>query len=240
MRPCAWRSQQTDLKCVCTELKAFRVHKCGVYAWRRQHMYFVPTHCCWAWCWVTWSPCLQAIQQLIYTSSYVIVCAWRRQHTDFLPIALVLGLVPGRPVTVPIVVVAEDGVTSLRYYVTVSRAPAPARPPALAPAPNPAVAPLGRLGPPLGFAADGKLHAAAPAAGDWAGVPDGGGAAGGNGTAGAGALQFVHGGARSAGLDLEAAALAAAADAAPKALPAGAHEAACVPAVLLRPGHSSR
>lgn len=35
--------------------------------------------------------------------------------------ALVVGLPPGTPVEVPIVVVAEDGVTSLRYYVHVTR-----------------------------------------------------------------------------------------------------------------------
>jgi hypothetical protein len=49
-----------------------------------------------------------------------------RQDTDFLPVALILGLVPGVPLEVPIVVVAEDGVTSLRYYVNVIRAPGPA------------------------------------------------------------------------------------------------------------------
>lgn len=48
-----------------------------------------------------------------------------RQDTDFLPVALILGLVPGVPLEVPIVVVAEDGVTSLRYYVNVIRAPGP-------------------------------------------------------------------------------------------------------------------
>jgi hypothetical protein len=41
-------------------------------------------------------------------------------------VALILGLVPGVPLEVPIVVVAEDGVTSLRYYVNVIRALGPA------------------------------------------------------------------------------------------------------------------
>ncbi|KAK9837118.1 hypothetical protein WJX81_003998 [Elliptochloris bilobata] len=148
-----------------------------------------------------------------------------RQHTDFLPIALVLGLVPGRPVTVPIVVVAEDGVTSLRYYVTVARAPAPARPPGPAPAPGPSAGEsLGwGLDPPLGFgtpnSGNGGSPAGAPssAGGGWG--PGSG--VGPNGTGVSGGLQFAHGGARGAGADLEAEALAAAAEAAPKALPAG-------------------
>lgn len=43
--------------------------------------------------------------------------AWCRNNTEFLPAALVIGLQPGMPLVVPIVVVAEDGVTSQRYYV---------------------------------------------------------------------------------------------------------------------------
>ena len=38
--------------------------------------------------------------------------------------AFVLGLAPGRATEVPIVVVAEDGVTSLRYFLSIFRAPA--------------------------------------------------------------------------------------------------------------------
>jgi hypothetical protein len=49
-----------------------------------------------------------------------------RAQADFLPVALVLGLVPGQPVEVPIVIVAEDGVTSLRYYLRIVRDAAPA------------------------------------------------------------------------------------------------------------------
>ena len=45
----------------------------------------------------------------------------RRNNTDFLPVAYVLGLQPGIPVEVPIVVVAEDSVTSLRYYLQITR-----------------------------------------------------------------------------------------------------------------------
>ena len=37
--------------------------------------------------------------------------------------AFVLGLAPGRATEVPIVVVAEDGVTSLRYFLSIFRAP---------------------------------------------------------------------------------------------------------------------
>ena len=44
-----------------------------------------------------------------------------RAQADFLPVALVLGLSPGVPVEVPIVVIAEDGVTSLRYFVYIVR-----------------------------------------------------------------------------------------------------------------------
>lgn len=40
-----------------------------------------------------------------------------RNNTEFLPAALVIGLQPGVPLLIPIVVVAEDGVTSQRYYV---------------------------------------------------------------------------------------------------------------------------
>ena len=40
-----------------------------------------------------------------------------RNNTEFLPAALVIGLQPGVPLVVPIVVVAEDGVTSQRYYI---------------------------------------------------------------------------------------------------------------------------
>jgi hypothetical protein len=45
-----------------------------------------------------------------------------RASADFLPVAFVLGLAPGRVTKVPIVVVAEDGVTSLRYYLNIFRA----------------------------------------------------------------------------------------------------------------------
>ena len=51
-----------------------------------------------------------------------------RQRPDFLPAAVVLGLQPGVPTSIPIVVVAEDGVTSLRYFITIIRAEAPAAP----------------------------------------------------------------------------------------------------------------
>ena len=37
--------------------------------------------------------------------------------------AFVLGLAPGKATEVPIVVVAEDGVTSLRYFLSIFRAP---------------------------------------------------------------------------------------------------------------------
>ena len=36
--------------------------------------------------------------------------------------AFVLGLAPGKATEVPIVIVAEDGVTSLRYYLNIFRA----------------------------------------------------------------------------------------------------------------------
>ena len=49
-----------------------------------------------------------------------------RAFADFLPVAFVLGLAPGRPTKVPIVIVAEDGVTSLRYYLNIFRAVPPA------------------------------------------------------------------------------------------------------------------
>ena len=39
--------------------------------------------------------------------------------------AFVLGLAPGKTTEVPIVIVAEDGVTSLRYYLNIFRADAP-------------------------------------------------------------------------------------------------------------------
>ncbi len=48
-----------------------------------------------------------------------------RDNTDFLPVAYVAGLQPGIPVTLPITVVAEDGVTSLSYYVQIQREVAP-------------------------------------------------------------------------------------------------------------------
>ena len=44
-----------------------------------------------------------------------------RDNTDFLPVAYIAGLQPGIPVTVPITVVAEDGVTSLSYYLQILR-----------------------------------------------------------------------------------------------------------------------
>ncbi|CAL8464733.1 g4268 [Coccomyxa elongata] len=49
-----------------------------------------------------------------------------RAQADFLPVALVLGLSPGVPVEVPIVVIAEDGVTSLRYFLHIVRNMPPA------------------------------------------------------------------------------------------------------------------
>ena len=48
-----------------------------------------------------------------------------RASADFLPVAFVLGLAPGKATEVPIVIVAEDGVTSLRYYLNIFRAVAP-------------------------------------------------------------------------------------------------------------------
>lgn len=39
---------------------------------------------------------------------------WFRENSDFLPVAYIVGLQPGIAVQVPIVVVAEDGVTSNR------------------------------------------------------------------------------------------------------------------------------
>lgn len=48
-----------------------------------------------------------------------------RASADFLPVAFVLGLAPGKATEVPIVIVAEDGVTSLRYYLNIFRADAP-------------------------------------------------------------------------------------------------------------------
>ena len=53
------------------------------------------------------------------------LCACRAK-ADFLPVALVLGLSPGVPVEVPIVVIAEDGVTSLRYFLHILRSMPPA------------------------------------------------------------------------------------------------------------------
>ena len=53
------------------------------------------------------------------------LCSCRAQ-ADFLPVALVLGLSPGVPVEVPIVVIAEDGVTSLRYFLYIVRDQPPA------------------------------------------------------------------------------------------------------------------
>jgi hypothetical protein len=52
--------------------------------------------------------------------------ATARPRADFLPQALVLGLAPGVPLEVPIVVIAEDGVTSLRYFLSILRAQQPA------------------------------------------------------------------------------------------------------------------
>ena len=46
------------------------------------------------------------------------VCIRHRNNTEFLPAALIIGLQPAVPLSIPIVVVAEDGVTSQRYYVT--------------------------------------------------------------------------------------------------------------------------
>jgi hypothetical protein len=150
----------------------------------------------------------------------------------------VLGLVPGRPTTVPLVVVAEDGVTSLRYYVVISRAPAPARPPGAAPAPAPGwpglsaytSAGLGADPGALAGAPDAGAPAAGGVAGGWPGARGDadGAAAGANGTAAAaGGLQYAGAGARAAAAEGEAAAaLAAAAAAAPEALPQGARTAA--------------
>ncbi|KAK9813648.1 hypothetical protein WJX73_001491 [Symbiochloris irregularis] len=48
-----------------------------------------------------------------------------RDNNDFLPLAVILGLSPGEPLVVPIVVLAEDGVTSSVYHVSVLRAVPP-------------------------------------------------------------------------------------------------------------------
>ena len=154
-------------------------------------------------------------------------CVVRRQHTDFLPVALVLGLVPGRPVTVPIIVVAEDGVTSLRYYVTVVRAPALARPPGAAPAPGNAGQELAYVDPTTGLGSD----RGSPGGALDVGSPEGSSVAQANVSADAataGGLRFSNGNGRGVGLgpgsraDAEAGVQAAAAAAAPKALPPGA------------------
>ena len=44
-----------------------------------------------------------------------------RSNAGFLPAAYIVGLQPGLPVSVPILVVAEDGVTSNRYFVSLYR-----------------------------------------------------------------------------------------------------------------------
>ena len=40
-----------------------------------------------------------------------------RDNSDFWPVAVVVGLLPGKALAVPIVVTAEDGITSLSYTV---------------------------------------------------------------------------------------------------------------------------
>ncbi|KAL0046818.1 hypothetical protein WJX82_010658 [Trebouxia sp. C0006] len=67
-----------------------------------------------------------------------------RNNTGFLPAALVLGLQPGVPLIIPIVVVAEDGVTSQRYFVSVTRNTTEASAPGSAAAEE--AAPLGDFG----------------------------------------------------------------------------------------------
>lgn len=62
---------------------------------------------------------MKALQEV--ASHSVLLVMFCRAKADFLPVALVLGLVPGVPVEVPIVVVAEDGVTSLRYFLNIMR-----------------------------------------------------------------------------------------------------------------------
>lgn len=41
-----------------------------------------------------------------------------RNNSNFLPAAFVLGLQPGVPLTIPVTVVAEDDVTSQRYFIS--------------------------------------------------------------------------------------------------------------------------
>lgn len=44
-----------------------------------------------------------------------------RDNNDFLPVAIILGLTPGETLTVPITILAEDGVTSSVYHVDILR-----------------------------------------------------------------------------------------------------------------------
>ncbi|KAK9917087.1 hypothetical protein WJX75_000778 [Coccomyxa subellipsoidea] len=77
-----------------------------------------------------------------------------RAQADFLPVALVLGLSPGVPVEVPIVVIAEDGVTSLRYFLYIVRD----QPPANASSPASSASGSGSLiGDGIGGSASGSL-----------------------------------------------------------------------------------
>lgn len=70
---------------------------------------FVCMQLCSAWCEALFSPVL------VPCSS---VC---RTNAGFLPSAFLMGLQPGMDVPVEVVIIAEDGVTSARYSVTVSR-----------------------------------------------------------------------------------------------------------------------
>ena len=74
--------------------------------------------------------------------------AWGpRDHMDFLPVAVILGLAMDAPVEVPIVVVAEDGVTSLQYSVLITRSAEPAGVATPGPGPwvSPAIGPEGAV-----------------------------------------------------------------------------------------------
>ena len=67
---------------------------------------------------------------------------------DFLPVAVILGLAMDAPVEVPIVVVAEDGVTSLQYSVLITRSAEPAgmaATPGPGPWASPAIGPEGAV-----------------------------------------------------------------------------------------------
>lgn len=101
-----------------------------------------------------------------------------RAQADFLPIALVLGLSPGVPVEVPVVIIAEDGVTSLRYFLYIMRS----LPPINATSPSSSVNGIGSL---LGGSSGGSGTqstgvAAAPSSGGLHFVPNGPGTGGGD------------------------------------------------------------